>query len=410
MNNILTIDMITREALRLFINTNNFIRNLDRQYDDSFAQDGAKIGEQLRIRLPNDYTVREGAAASPQATNEQQTTLVVADQRGVDVSFNTRERTMEMDDYAERVVAPMMNNLVSKVAQVIMNASEGGICNYVANVDGSNNILPPNMSTVLNAGALLSDNSAPMLSRQIVSDPWQDANMVALLAGLFNPSGPIGEQYRTGAMKSALGFSWMMDQTAIRHTTGSFSAGTVNGANQTGQTLLVNAITGTLNAGDIIELPNVYAVNRATKATTGMLRQFVITADVGSGATSLSIYPAITPPQTVLGVEYDVQYQTVTASPANGASIDLVPNASTTYRQGFAFAPEAITMATADLMLPAGGIMEGAREQYAGVSMRMITDYIIGTDQALTRTDVLFGQKFLRPEWCAVIAAPIDYS
>lgn len=405
-NSILTIDMITREALRLFINTNNFIRNLNRQYDSSFAQSGAKIGNQLRIRLPNDYTVREGAAAQPQATNEQRTTLVVADQRGVDVTFDTEERTMQMDDYAERVIAPMMNNLVSKVAQVIMNSSDGGICNYVQNVDGSNNVLSPTQSTVLSAGAALSDNSAPMLDRMIISDPWQDANMVSTLSGLFNPATTVSEQFRSGAMKNALGFDWMMDQTVIKHTTGTFTAGTVAGANQTGNTLVTNAITGTLLTGDIITLAGVNAVNRATKATTGMSRQFVVTADASNGATSLSIYPAITPP---VGGN-DVQYQTVTASPANGAAITLVPNENSTYRQGFAFAPEAITMATADLYLPTGGIIEGFRETYAGVSMRMITDYVVGTDQVITRTDVLFGQKFLRPEWCCIIAAPINPS
>jgi hypothetical protein len=39
----------------------------------------------------------------------------------------------------------------------------------------------------------------------------------------------------------------------------------------------------------------VNAVNRVTKQTTGTLRQFVVTADVATGATSIPIYPAIVP-------------------------------------------------------------------------------------------------------------------
>lgn len=397
-NSLLTIDMITREALRLFLNSNSFVKNLDRQYDGQYAQTGAKIGDTLRIRLPNDYVVRQGAAAQVQSTNEQRTTLVVATQSGVDVSFSSEERTMQLDDYSERVIAPMMNNLVGDVAQQVMGGSEGGICNLVQNVDGSNVPLTPTADTYLAAGALLSDNSAPRMNRNIVNDPWTEARTVSGLSGLFNPATNISEQFRSGAMKNALGFDWMMDQTVVKHTTGSFTAGTVNGASQTGTTLVTNAITGTLLTGDIITIDGVLAVNRVTKESTGMARQFVITADAASGATSLSIYPALTP--AVGGNK--VQYQTVTASPNNSAAITLVPNESTTYRQSFAFCPEAITMATADLELP-DGVSEQARETFDSVSMRMVTQYNIGTDQKITRLDVLYGFKFLRPEWCCII-------
>lgn len=52
--NLLTIDMTTREAVRL-VNSNKFIADIDKQYGDEFAVAGAKIGSRLRIRLPNDY-------------------------------------------------------------------------------------------------------------------------------------------------------------------------------------------------------------------------------------------------------------------------------------------------------------------------------------------------------------------
>jgi len=60
-------------------------------------------------------------------------------------------------------------------------------------------------------------------------------------------------------MKSGLGYDrWFRDQTVIKHTTGTFSAGgTVNGAQSTstsGGNLLVNAITGTFKKGDIVTI------------------------------------------------------------------------------------------------------------------------------------------------------------
>lgn len=403
-NSILTINMITREAVRLWKNTNAFIQNIDQQYDDSFAKVGAKIGTQLRVRLPNDYTVRTGAAAQIQDTNEQSTTLVVATQKGVDVSFSSVDRTMSLDDYSERVLAPCINNLAGAIAADIMSGVEGGVCNLVSNTDSNGNIISPILATFLNAGATLDSNSAPTGRRKIVNDPYTQARTVGTLSGLLNPITDISRQYTTGTMAQAVGFEWMMDQTVIKHVTGSFSAGTINGANQTGLTIAVNAITGTLALGDIITFANVNAVNRVTKQTTGQLRQFVVTAPVATNGTSISIYPAIVPPTSSGG---QVQYQTTDSSPANGAAIVLATPASSIFRKNLAYTPEAITMATADLVLPQQGIVEGARESFDNISMRMITDYTVGTDQLITRLDVLYGYLYVRPEWAVAIADAI---
>lgn len=397
---LLTINMITREAVALFRNTNAFIQQLDRQYDDQFARDGAKIGTSLRIRLPNDYVVRTGPVASAQDTNEQSVTLVVADQRGVDVSFNSVDRTMSLDDYSERVLAPMINALAGKVAAVIMGGCESGISNYVANTNGAGSVISPTNGTILRAGAKLTNLGANGMDRKLVLSPNTMAYAVETMQGLLNPASKISKQFDTAQVYSALNFKWFEDQTVLVHTTGTFSAGTVNGAGQTGTTLTTNAITGTLKAGDIFTIAGVNAVNRVTKQDTGELAQFVVTANAATTATSLSIYPALVGPNAITGG--DSQYQTVAALPANGAALSLVNTASEQYRRNFGFAKGAITMATADLVLPKK-VEEAAREVFDGVSMRMITDYIVGTDQMLTRLDVLFGSLFIRPEWCVVV-------
>lgn len=54
-NDLRTIDQITREAIRLFRNSNWFLRTVGREFDAEFAATGRRIGDQLRIRLPNDY-------------------------------------------------------------------------------------------------------------------------------------------------------------------------------------------------------------------------------------------------------------------------------------------------------------------------------------------------------------------
>jgi hypothetical protein len=396
-NSLLTISMITREAVRLWKNTNNFLRAVDTQYDDQFARTGAKIGSQLRIRLPVDFTVRTGAAASFQDVSEQSTTLTMATQNGVDMSFPSIDLTLSVDDFAERYIAPAVNNLAGTVAVGVMSGAEGGVSNYVDN-QSAGAIITPSSTTVLTANAILDANSAPTMNRRLVVDPFTDARVAGALTGLFNPVSEISEQYKSGGMKNALGFDWLKDQTVLKHTPGTFSAGTVNGASQTGTSITVNAITGTLKKGDIITFAGVNSVNRITKQSNGSLAQFVVLADVAASGTTVTIYPALVPPSG----GNSVQYQTVTASPANSAALALLSPATTTYRKNVAFVPEAITMATADLEIPPN--VESAREQFDGVSMRMVRQYVVGTDQTGTRLDVVWGALWIRPEWAVVIA------
>lgn len=400
-NALLTTIEITREAVMLFRNTNAFIQAIDRQYDADFGVDGAKIGDTLKIRLPNDYTVTNGPGLSVQDTSEQNTAISVATQRHVDVGFTSAQRKLSLDDFSERVLEPMVNKLAGNVAQTIMNGSEGGVSNYVSNTDGGGNIIAPAALTWLTAGAYLDAQSAPKARRKIIMDQFTQAKTVDSLKGLFNPTPKISGQFETGMIsKDTLGFDWMMDQTVIKHTTGAYvSNPTVNGANQTGLTLTVNALAGPLALGDIITIAGVNSVNRVTDMDNGAGAQFVLTAAALVNATTLNIYPAIVPP---VGGNA-VQYQTVTASPANGATITPVSKTAERYRKNLAFAPEAVTMVTADLPMP-NGVHEVDREVFDGISMRFLSDYITLTDQFVSRLDVLFGWTWVRPEWAVVVA------
>lgn len=393
-NSLLTINMVTNEAVRLFTQTNAFLRTVNRQYDDQFARDGAKIGNTLRVRLPNDYVVNTGPAITPQGTSEQNTTLTVATQKNVPVSFGTAERTMSLDDYSERILAPAVNRLAASVASDLMNIANTS-SNIAPKISGGN-LVSPDATTWLQAGAILDQTLSPRMDRKIIMDPLTQARTVGSLTGLFNPQRKISDQYESGMITTdTLGFDWMMDQTTKVHTVGTFTAGTVNGAGQTGNTLVTNAITGTLNKGDIITINGVNAINRLTGDDLGALQQFVVTADVASGATSIPIYPAIVPAPAA--------FNTVTASPANSATILLVMTAGSKYRQNLAYYPEAFTLATADLIMPTSGVVEAARANFDGVALRMLTAYDVMSDQLVTRLDLLYGFAAIRPEWSVIV-------
>lgn len=402
---LLTTLAITRLAVRLFKNSNAYIRNIDTQYSDEFAVEGAKIGDTLRIRLPNDYTVADGPGLSAQDTNEQSTSLVVNFQRHVDTQFTSAQLSLSMQDFSERVAAPVMNNLGGNVAKTVMLGVEGGVSNFVANFDGAGAITTPTSQTILDSDALLSVRSAREDERCVVTHPNSMARLVGTMQGLFNPAPDISRQYRKARIYDALNYMWYRDQTVLLHTTGTFTAGTVNGAGQTGLALVTNAITGTLKKGDIITIAGVNSVNRVTKQDDGVLQQFVITADAASGATSLSIYPAIVAPATSgPAAGADVQYQTCASAPANGAAIALVNTAGEKYRKNIAMVPEAVTLATADLKLPSGNGM-AARANSDGLAIRVIRNfYNVQTDAFVDRVDCLFGYLYVRPEWAVAVA------
>jgi len=402
-NSLLTLGGITREAVRLWKNTNAFIQNIDRQYDDSYAKTGAKIGSQLRIRLPNDFIVANGPNLSLNTVNELQTTLTMGSQKHVDVPFSSVDRTLSMDDYAERILAPMINVLAGAVAADIMSGA------MPSNM--TSNIITPGSADFLNAGAILDGMSAPRGNRKTVMSPTTQARTVQSLQGLFNPTGRISEQYDSGEMMGpALGIKdWMSDQTVETHQVGTAAGITVSGAGQTGNIISLSAATaGTLAMGDIITIAGVHKVNRITKVAEYELQQFVVTAPVTMVAATpinVAIYPAITPSNAGAAV----QYQTVDNSPANAAAVTIFGAGFTNgvYRKNLVYRPEAVTMVTADLYMPEKGVVESARETFDNLSLRMITTYDATTDQTYTRLDVLYGYLWVRPEWACIVGDSI---
>ena len=413
-NNILTPSMITRYSIRMFLNTNYFLQNLSRQFEDQYGIEGARIGAQLRIRYANQYTTTDGPGLSIQDTTEQQFLLTLATQRHIDVAFTSAETTLDIDDYMERIVLPRVNALAGNVAVQIMANTVNSVRNITANVDANNNIQPVSDSPFALARAILEENSAPnfgeMGMRKVVLAPRSDTRVQLALRGLLNPVDAISRQYNTGMMYEALQFRWFEDQSVVNHTTGSATTGTLNGANQSGQSLTITALSGTLNAGDVITLSGVNAVNRVNYQDLNTLAQFVVTANVLNGGTTMNIYPAIVPPASTTpyaGLPYTPQqYQTVDSVPASNATITPFANASVTYRQNLAYAPDAITMVVAPLWMPPNekGVIAAARHEYDRLSMRSLVVYEPSTDQPVDRLDILFGSGVPRPEWIVTVA------
>jgi hypothetical protein len=385
--------MITRKALEILENNLVLTRNVNRQYDNSYAVEGAKIGTTLRIRLPDRALVTDGAALQVQDDNEQFTTLTVASQKHIAVNFTTAEMTMQLDDFAERVLKPRISQLAASIDADVANSFSG-----VYQSVGTPGTTPSTTSVLLAAQQKLNEAAAVMSPRYVTVNPAANAALIEGMKGLFNPVSTISAQFKNGMFgEGILGFDELNMSQSIKQ----FTTGTRTGAHSVTTTVSTQgastiAITGTgtqtIKKGDVFTINGVFAVNPQTRESTGSLQQFVCTEDVAAVAgayATVKISPAIYTSAHALA--------TVSSFPQAGDTITFSGGASTQYPQNLVYHRDAIAFATADLLMPQGVDM-ASRQVHNGISMRVVRQYDINNDRMPCRIDVLYGYNVIRPQ------------
>lgn len=381
-NTLLTPTAVTRKALMILHQKLNFVGSINRQHDDSFAKSGAKIGDSLKIRLPNQYTVRSGATLSAQDTTESSTTLQVATQKGVDLNFTSVDLTLSLDDFSERILEPAMAVLAANIEYDAFNGMFKKVYNSVWNGGSA-----ATLAKVLAGRKILNDALTPNGERTALLNTQDNVDLVDALKGLFHDSKEVAKQYREGYMGRTAGFDFAENTLIPGYTRGgSNGAYLVNGATQTGATLTVDTGATAPSEGDVITIAGVFKVHPETKVSTGILQQFVIGA--GATTTSFPISPAIVTSGAT---------QNVSGSPADNAAITFAGTASTAVGTSLLYHKDWATFATADLVMP-NGVDWKAREVFDGISMRIVRQYDINNDKFPCRLDVLYGYKELRPQ------------
>jgi hypothetical protein len=386
---LLTPTAVTREALRVLHQKLNFITNINTQYDDSYAKSGAKIGDSLKIRLPNQFTVRTGANISTQDVEESSVTLQVSTQKGVDVTFSSAELTLSMDDFSKRILDPAMSVLAANIEADAMSMFKD-VYNAVDNIGAAITF----QKLMLARKKLIDNLTPPDNNKSICLNTQDNVDLVDALKGLFQDSANISEQYKEGKLGRTAGFTFYENTLIPTHTTGTALAATtytINGAVTTNGSAAATVAVGatTFKAGDIFTVAGCNRVHPETKADTGELQQFVITADYAGGAGDIAFSPAI----YTSGAKQNV----VAAGMANGAAITKVGGASAVYKPSIAFHKDAFAFATADLVMP-GGVDFAARENFDGLSLRIVRQYDISTDKYPCRIDILYGKKTIRAQ------------
>ncbi|WP_297925587.1 P22 phage major capsid protein family protein [uncultured Agitococcus sp.] len=398
-NSILTPSIITKEALRILHAQSNFLTKINRQYDSRFAVNGAKIGTNLDVRLPNKFTVRTGSTYSAQNMVERKVALPVATIKGVDCTITDTELTMSLNDFSDQFLKPAMNQLASDIEYSAMLAMYKSVPNSVGTV--STQI---DYKKFQQAGQRLTENLAPSSDRTFLLNPSSRVEFSDAVKGLFQSSSNIDDQYREGMVGRTGGFDVFENTMIPVHTTGTYGGTPLtNGATQ-GNAGTGNAYVATsdiitdgwtsggtsLKAGDIVTFAGCYDVHPETKVSTGVLKKFVITTDVSdtTGAITMTVSP---------GVIAGGAYQNCSNRIADNSAITVLGTSATAYGQNLAFHKDAFTFVSADLDIPKGVDM-AARERFGNISMRFVRWFDGDNGQWKSRFDILYGTAALYPE------------
>lgn len=391
----LTPTAVTREAVRVLHQRLNFIGACNKQYDDSYKNGGAtvrgKFGPTLKIRLPNEYTVRDGINMAAQEHSETSVDLTVSTVKGVDMYFTSEDQTLSIEDFSSRFIAPAMSVLASNI-----EADALSMYKQVYNLyDGDAAAF--GFTSMSNASTLLTKMLAPTPDRTIIMNPDHSNKFRIDTKGLYQDSEAIKKQWREGMMGRTSGFDVYENTLLVPHATGTAAkttSYTISGAvttNGSAAATLTGAAT-TWKAGDVFTVVGCNRVHPETKADTGVLQQFVVLADC---TTAMTFAPAI----YTSGPRQNV---TSGGLPNGNAVVKVGAGASETLTQSLAFHKDAFAFVTADLELPKG-VDFAAREVFDGISLSMVRDFSISDRTFPCRIDCLYGYKAIRPQLAARI-------
>lgn len=394
-NTLVTCSIVAKESLAILENMVAFAGMVNRDWEDEFTGNqsrGYSPGQTINIKKPPRYTYRTGRIAVPQATVETTIPLTLS-QGGCDLNFTSLERTLslqKLEDKLQAALATVANEIDRQGLQLARQSAYNCI--------GTPGTLPNTQALALAAitgvNQRLDEMAAPRdKQRALIMGPALNAATIQGFAGLFNSGDKISKQFGSGMMVDSLGLAYAMDQNVDTHVNGSQNpAGTnVNGANQVGSAITVAALAGTITRGTTITLPGVFAVNPQSRVSTGVLAQFVVTADVAAGAVSIPIAPAI----VTSGA-----FQNVTASPTTGQPFVIFGTANGSYQANVGFHKDAFTLAMVPMWAPPGGkgVIDVAQETYKGFTVKVTEFYDGVNDNSIMRLDVLFGWAATYPE------------
>ena len=402
-NTLITPSMIAKEALMQLENNLVFANQVHREYVKEFT--GGQ-GSSVAIRRPVKFATQNGATLVDQDVEEKSTNISVDQRKHVSWRFSSQELTLSIEEYSERYIKPAAITLAQTVDRDL-----AGLYSSVWNSVGTPGTTPANFAAVAAAAQRLDEMAVQADQRTMVVNPAA----AYAIAGNQATLQAVGDVRRSAYEEAMVGrvakFDMFSSQNIVNHTVGPLG-GTplVNGGSQAvtyanavgntwSQTLVTDGWTAAaalrVRAGDVFTIAGVFAVNpvpgEGAKQVMPYLQEFTVLNN-GSSDASGNLTLTISPPIITSGPQ-----QTVSAAPADNAALTFRGTANTAFPMNLGFHKNAFALVTVPLDMP-DGVNFKARESYKGLSMRVVKDYDIASDNEIIRLDILYGRKAIYPD------------
>ena len=391
-NQFITTQLVSNTALAMFANNSPFIMTGSRIYQDDFQNSGYKIGDTLQVRRQNNFIVGDGSTAVPQDIIETVENITVAHQYHALIAYTVQDLTLRIEDFSRMFIQPAIQNIVTQMERDICADAEQELYFFTGQAGSPIN----SFATVDIAGAKLLEQGVNIASDAYLAMTVRDGS--SLKSALLNNFTPVfnEEIVRQSAIGHLSYFDIFQSQNIVRHQAGvgpTLFPGdtlTVNGTVSSGNTIvLAGATISTANyflPGDLIQIAGVHSVNPLSRASTGQLMQFVITAPAnssGGGALTLTVSPNIVSSTSS-------PLQNVDIPIPSGAAVTVVPS----YNVNIAYPARALDIVCPPLYKLQVPYASVAVDPETGLSLAVTqTGDILGY-QNLMRIDILCGFKW----------------
>ncbi len=397
--------LIAKAAAQTLKDNMVFCSTIDQADSSDFdGKNGYKAGDTIYTSVPPRYVPQStfDITSSIQDSVEEKKALTLNTSSTVGIEADTTEfaTEVELKSYIKRFVVPAAESIAQNVEQTFLATATDATYNSVGTAN-SNTFA---VADVLAGKTKLDRNLTPRGDRSFLMNSASGALAVDARKGLFQSSDNVAEQYKDGMVGRADGFNWYENELINSHTNGNDVTGVTKDAiSVEGDSTMplqgFTTSTGTITKGSVFTVADVYMVHPITKVSTGVLQQFVCTADAtadGNGDISVAISPSIYAGSGGL--------QNVDALPQDNAAVTFVGAASTNYAQPIQYHKNAFKMVSVPLIMPTNAEF-AAQETVDGITVAVIRDFDILKRRMITRLDFLGGISAVRPEWACRVTA-----
>lgn len=200
-NNILTPELIAREALMVLRNNAVMANLVHRDYSGDFV--GA-VGDTITVRKPATFVANEYDGSKITVQDATETGVSVVMDKHLDVSFavTAKQMTLDIADFSKQLLVPAMQAFADKVDKLLI-ALEAEATARVPHDTGAIN--PVDM---ISARKYLTERAAPLADRRFVVGATAEADL--LVDDLFMSADKVGDN-GTALREASLGRKFGMD-------------------------------------------------------------------------------------------------------------------------------------------------------------------------------------------------------